>query len=142
MILLDVNVVVAVHRADHPHHGLVAPWFAELTSGDEPFWVPDTVWASFVHITTNRRIFEVPTPLAEAFAFLDAVLGQPNHLSLVPTERHLDLFEDLCRDFDAAGDLSADAYIAALAVDHGCEVVSLDRDFARFDRVAWRRPGS
>jgi hypothetical protein len=44
-------------------------------------------------------------------------------------------------DNEALGDLSADAYIAAMAIDHGCAVVSLDRDFARFDRVAWRRPG-
>jgi toxin-antitoxin system PIN domain toxin len=141
MILLDVNVLVAAHRADHPHHELVGPWFADLTSGDEPFWVPDDVWASFVRISTNRRIFDVSTPIDDAFAFLAAVRDQPNHLSLVPTERHLDLFEDLCRDYDATGDLTADAYVAALALDHGCEVVSLDRDFARFERVTWRRPG-
>jgi toxin-antitoxin system PIN domain toxin len=142
MILLDVNVLVAAHRADHPHHELVGPWFADLTSGDEPFWVPDTVWASFVRLSTNRRIFDVPTPIDDTFAFLAAVRDQPNHLSLVPTERHLDLFEDLCRDFDAVGDLTAGAYLAALALDHGCEVVSLDRDFARFARVTWRRPES
>ena len=141
MILLDVNVVLAAHRADHPHHVLVDPWFAELTSGDEQFWVPDPVWCSFVRISTNRRIFDVPTPLDAAFAFIGAVCDQPNHLALVPSERHFDLFESLCRDYDAIGDLSADAYIAAMALDHGCEVVSLDRDFARFDRVIWRRPG-
>ncbi len=50
--------------------------------------------------------------------------------------------EDLCRDDDAAGDLTADAYIAALALDHGGTVVSLDRDFARFERVPWERPGA
>ena len=53
MILVDVNVLVAAHRGDHPHHELVRPWFADLTSGDEPFWVPDSVWASFVRISTN-----------------------------------------------------------------------------------------
>jgi hypothetical protein len=141
VILLDVNVVVAAHRADHPHHLLVDPWFAELTSGDEQFWVPDPVWAAFVRVSTNRRIFDVPTPLDDAFDFVHAVRAQPNHVALVPTERHIDLFEDLCRAYEAPGDLSADAYIAAMALDHGCEVVSLDRDFARFDRVAWRRPG-
>jgi uncharacterized protein len=140
MILVDVNVVVAAHRADHPHHGLVHPWFTTLTTGDDPFWVPDPVWASFVRISTNRRIFPVPTPLGDAFEFVRAVRDQPNHLALVPTERHLDLFEELCTAFDAPGDLSADAYIAAMALDHGCEVVSLDRDFARFEQVRWRRP--
>jgi uncharacterized protein len=141
VILLDVNVLVAAHRADHPHHDVVGPWFAGLTSGDDQFWVPDAVWASFVRISTNRRIFVVPTPLDDVFAFVHAVRGQPNHLALVPSERHLDLFEDLCRDFDAVGDLAPDAYIGALALDHGCTVVSLDRDFARFDSVLWQRPG-
>lgn len=141
MILVDVNVLVAAHRADHPHHALVDPWFAALTAGDDQFWVPDPVWASFVRISTNRRIFDVPTPLNDAFDFIQAVRGQPNHLALVPSERHIDLFESLCRDYDALGDLSADAYIAAMALDHGCEVVSLDRDFARFSRVPWCRPG-
>jgi uncharacterized protein len=141
VILVDVDVLVAAHRADHPHHELVLPWFADLTGGDEPFWVPDTVWSSFVRISTHRRIFEVPSPIDEVFDFVTAVRGQPNHLSLVPTDRHLDLFEDLCRDYDALGDLTADAYLAALAIDHGCDVVSLDRDFARFERVTWMRPG-
>lgn len=140
MILLDVNVVVAAHRGDHPLHALIQPWFARLTSGDERFWVPDAVWASFVRISTSRRIFEVPTPLAQAFDFVHAVRAQPNHLALVPSARHVDLFEELCRDYDAAGDLAADAYVAALALDHGCAVVSLDRDFARFERVRWHHP--
>jgi toxin-antitoxin system PIN domain toxin len=142
MILLDVNVLVAAHRADHPHHQVVGPWFADLTSGDDRFWVPDTVWASFVRISTNRRIFAVPTPLDDVFSFVDAVRDQPNHLALTPAERHLDLFEELCRDFGALGDLTVDAYIGALAIDHGCAVASLDRDFARFDRVVWHRPGA
>ena len=94
-----------------------------------------------MRVSTNRRIFDVPTPVDDAFDFVQAVRAQPNHLALVPSERHLDLFQALCRDYDAPGDLAADAYIAAMALDHGCEVVSLDRDFARFDRVTWRRPG-
>ena len=136
MILVDANVLVAAHRADHPHHEVVAPWFVRLTTGDDPFWVPDTVWASFARSRRDRRIFEVPTTLDGTFDFIAAVRSQPNHVALVPTDRHLDLFEDLCRDYDAAGDLTADAYIAALALDHGETVVSLDRDFARFERSA------
>ncbi|MFP3899591.1 MAG: type II toxin-antitoxin system VapC family toxin [Acidimicrobiia bacterium] len=141
MILIDVNVMVAAHRADHPHHELVHPWFAALTSGDEQFWVPGPVWASFVRITTSRRIFEVPTPVDDAFDFVRAVRAQPNHQAVVPTERHIELFESLCREYDALGDLSADAYVAAMALDLGCTVVSLDRDFARFSRLPWLRPG-
>src|ERR671925_32603 len=58
--LLDVNVVLAAHRGDHPHHQPVRAWFDETVAGDEPFAVPDLVWASFLRLATNRRIFEVP----------------------------------------------------------------------------------
>ncbi len=58
-----------------------------------------------------------------------------------PGQRHLALFEELWRDADAAGDLAPDAYLAAIAVEHGCELASLDRHFARFAKRRWRRPG-
>lgn len=72
MILLDVNVVVAPHRGDHPQRRTVRPWFDERLAGEKPFAVPTVVWASFLRLVTNRRIFEVPTPLTDAFAFVDA----------------------------------------------------------------------
>jgi hypothetical protein len=140
MNLLDVNILVAAHRDDHPHHGLVDPWFARMLADDEPFWVPDTVWSGFIRISTSRRIFTVPTPIADAFAFLQVVRAQPNHVDLTPTPKHFDLFEKLCRDADAVGNLAADAYLAALALEHGCVMISLDRDFARFSELRWQRP--
>jgi len=140
VILLDVNVLVAAQRHDHPHHDAVRAWFDGLLEGDEPFGVPDTVWASFVRITTNRRIFPVPTPLPEAFAFLWSVRAQPHHVAVAPTRRHLELFEQVCVDVDATGDLAADAYLAAIAMELACPLVSIDRDFARFPTIEWRLP--
>ena len=141
MILLDVNVVLAAHRGDHPHHHVVRPWFEQLAAGDEQFAVPDVVWASFVRIATNRRIFEVPTPTKDAFEFLRAVRAHPNHVAVMPGESHLEIFEDLCDRFDVAGDLVADAYVAAIAIEQGSAFASLDRDFARFADLDWVVPG-
>jgi toxin-antitoxin system PIN domain toxin len=141
VILLDTNVVLAAHRADHPHHAAVRPWFDEMLLTKRPFTVPDVVWAGFVRIATNRRIFAVPTPIDDAFVFLRAVRDQPGHATVGPGTEHLALFERTCRDSDAAGDLAADAYLAALAIEHDCTLVSLDRDFARFAGLRWIRPG-
>jgi hypothetical protein len=141
VILLDVNVVLAAHRADHPHHAVVRPWFDELAGGQTQFWVPDVVWASFVRISTSSRIFAVPTPLDEAFGFLRAVRSHPDHVPLEPGEHHLVVFEDLCTTFDAAGELAVDAYLAALAIERGSALASLDRDFARFEDLEWIVPG-
>ncbi len=139
-MVLDVNVVLAAHRRDHPSFPDVRPWFDRLLGSERRFSVPDAVWASFVRISTHRRIFSVPTPLADAFSFIGAVRAQPHHLEVVPGSRHLGLFEQFCHDADATGDLVADAYLAAVAVELGCELVSLDRDFARFPGLRWRRP--
>lgn len=139
MLLLDVNVVLAAHRDDHPHHSAVRPWFESLIAGDEPFTVPGTVWGSFLRLATNRRIFPVPTPRDDAFAFVRATCAQPHHLLTQPGPRHLALLERLCVEADAAGDLVPDAVIGAVALEHGCEVVTLDRDFVRFAAVRHRR---
>lgn len=139
MLLLDVNIVLAAHRADHPQYPAVRPWFDGLLAGDDPFTVPTVVWGSFLRLATNKRIFPVPTPRDDAFAFVDAVCAQPHHLLTGPGQRHLPLLKQLCAEADAVGDLVPDAVIGAVALEHGCEVVTLDRDFARFPSLRHRR---
>ncbi|MBA3719283.1 MAG: type II toxin-antitoxin system VapC family toxin [Nocardioidaceae bacterium] len=134
------DVVLAAHRADHPEHGPIRRWFDQLLAGDEEFTVPTAVWASFLRLATNRRIFEVPTPRGDAFAFLDATCAQPHHLPTGPGARHLALLRRLCDEADASGDLIAHAVVGAVALEQGVEVVTLDRDFARFPSVRHRRP--
>ncbi|PZS17396.1 MAG: VapC toxin family PIN domain ribonuclease [Acidimicrobiales bacterium] len=141
MVILDVNVVLAAYRADHPHHGLVRPWVEGLIGSQQDFGVPTTIWASFLRLSTNRRVFPVPSSLAEAFAFVEALIAQPRHLPAEPGPRHLDLVRNLCEEADATGDLVPDAVIGAIAVEHGAVVVSLDRDFARFSSFRHIRPG-
>jgi uncharacterized protein len=133
--LLDVNVVVAAHRDDHPHHELVRPWFDDIVANDEPFTVPVVVWSSFLRLVTNRRVFKLPTPLAEAFDFVELTCGQPAYLPTGPGPRHLPLLRRQCVEADAQGDLVPDAVLAALAVEHACTIATLDRDFARFTSV-------
>ena len=140
MLLLDVNIVLAAHRDDHPHHEPVRAWFDEMRAEGERFTVPSPVWGSFLRLATNRRVFEVPTPRDAAFAFIEAVCAQPSYLPVEPGPRHLPLLRRLCDEADAVGDLVADAVIAAIAVEHGSEIVTLDRDFARFASVRHRRP--
>ena len=140
MFVLDVNVVLAAHRGDHPDHGTVRHWFDQLLVSDEPFTVPNLVWASFLRLATNRRIFEIPSPRAEAFDFIEATCAQPHHLLTGPGPRHVTLLRELCDEADASGDLIPDAVLAAVAAEHHCDVVTLDRDFARFTSVRHIRP--
>ncbi|ORV19516.1 type II toxin-antitoxin system VapC family toxin [Mycobacterium celatum] len=140
MFLLDVTVVLAAHRGDHPDHHTVRPWFDQLLAGDELFTVPSMVWASFLRLATNRRIFEVPSPRADAFEFIEATNAQPHYLPTSPGPRHIALLREICDEAEASGDLIPDAVLAAIAVEHHCDVVTLDRDFARFTSVRHIRP--
>ena len=141
MKLIDVNVLLAAHREDHPHFGVGRKWLKGTVDRRVPFAVVDLVAGAFLRIATSRRIFSIPTPLADAFDFLTALRAQPSHALLTPGPRHLELLSRLCEESDATGDLVADAQLAAIAVEHACELVSFDRDFARFTSVAWHRPG-
>ncbi len=142
MILVDTNVVLAAQRGDHPEHAVARPWFEQLADGTEQFGVPITVWGSYLRLTTNRRIFTVPTPIAEAFTFLEATRARPAHVTCEPGPRHFELLSRVCGDGDANGDLIPDAVLAAIALENGASVASFDRDFARFDDINWIRPGA
>jgi toxin-antitoxin system PIN domain toxin len=141
VLVLDVNVVLAAFRDDHVHHPVTRPWFDAMLAATVPFSVPVVVWASFLRLTTSRRAFPVPTPLGDAFAFVEAVSTHPRHLRLEPGPQHMALLRRVCEESDATGELVPDAVIAAIALEHGCAVASLDRDFARFSSVEWVLPG-
>lgn len=140
MRLLDVNVVLAAHREDHPHFEVARAWLDHTLATRSSFSVTDLVAGSFLRVATNRRIFFLPTPVAEAFGYLRALRDQPSHVMLRPGSRHLEILERLCVDGDATGDLIPDAQLAAIAIEHASELVSFDRDFARFAELRWTRP--
>ena len=132
MIVLDVNVLLAVYRADHPHHDAVRPWFDRTLVPGADIVVPDLVWVGFLRIVTNSHVFEVPSTLAEALSFLDAVTGAPAYASVPGLRGTWDVMRELATEADARGNLVPDAYIAAVAMTHGAPVATMDRDFRRF----------
>ncbi len=140
MFLLDVNVVLALHREDHPHHPIARRWFDGMVARRQAFAVPDTVWVSLVRLATHHRIFVVPSPLDEVSAFMRAVRAQVSYAPMNPGSHYLEILEDQCRSADISGDLVPDAAFAALAVEYGCTLVSFDRDFARFPKLSWVVP--
>ena len=109
------------------------------TSGDH-YSIPTVVRSGFLRIVTNRRIFPVPTPLDSALAFLDSLLERKNHTEMEPGERHWNLFATLCRKIEAKENDIPDAYLAALAMERGTELITADRGFARFPGLKWQHP--
>ncbi len=56
------------------------------------------------------------------------------------TPEHGRTWRRLLEAVGSAGDLTTDAWIAAIAIGHGASVLSLDSDFARFPGVVWENP--
>jgi toxin-antitoxin system PIN domain toxin len=140
MILLDVNVLVHAFHAGTPEHPAYRAWLEAAVASDEPFGVSELVLSGFVRVATHPRVFDPPVPLADALAFADAIRAQPNAVTVAPGARHWEIFERLCRQAGAKGNLVADAYLAALALESGCEWITTDRDFSRFEGLRWRHP--
>jgi toxin-antitoxin system PIN domain toxin len=108
--------------------------------GDTRFGVSPLVLAAVVRITTNPRAYRVPSTLREAFGFCDDLLRQPHCEVVEPGDMHWGIFERLCSDTDTRGSPVTDAWYAALAIEHGCEWITMDRDFARFPGLRWQFP--
>jgi hypothetical protein len=96
------------------------------------------VLSAMVRISTHPRIYVRPSRLAEALSFSAILLNQPHCQLVQPGPRHWEIFSGLCRHAEATGNLVQDAWYAALAIESGCEWITADRDYARFDGLRWR----
>lgn len=132
MILCDVNVLLYAHREDFAEHARYRDWLTRLLESDEPYAMANVVLSGFVRIATHPRVFSPPSTMAQALAFVRAVREQPHCVPVNPGPRHWEIFEKLCAIPGTKGGLVADAYIAAIAVEHGCQLASNDADFRRF----------
>lgn len=140
MILPDVNVLVYAFREDTPDHKQFRGWLDSVIADDAAFALSELVLSGFVRVVTHPRVFVDPAPTAAAVAFADALRAQPHALLVQPGPRHWDIFTALVRTSGAKGNLVPDAYLAAIAIESGCEWITTDGDFARFPGLRRRHP--
>jgi toxin-antitoxin system PIN domain toxin len=140
MLLIDVNVLVYGYREDAPHHASYRRWLEGCVGSDEPYGMADLVLSGFLRVVTHPRIFSPPSPLESALRFARELRSQSNCVAVAPGPRHWEIFVRLCGVAGVKGNLVADAYLAALAVESGSEWITTDRDFSRFPGLRWRHP--
>jgi hypothetical protein len=95
---------------------------------------------AFLRLSTRRGIFPNPLSIDDALRVIERWLGHPQAQVVHPGERHPEILGRLLRSAGTAGNLTTDAHLAALAIEHGATVLSFDRDFARFDGLQWTLP--
>jgi uncharacterized protein len=140
MILVDVNLLIYAVNDDAPAHRKARLWLEAALSGPEAVGLPWIVLLAFLRLTTRPGLFQKPLSAETAFDLVDAWLQQPSVTVPEPTPRHLQTLRDLVLPLGTAGNLTSDAHLAALAIEHGAELCSTDNDFARFGRLRWRNP--
>ena len=100
MILPDVNVLIYAFRKDSPRHSGSKPWLDNVIRGDAQFGLSPLALSAVARIVTNPRVFKEPSPIEEAFAFCDNLLGQPHCDVLRPGSRHWTIFTRICLEFE------------------------------------------
>lgn len=140
MKLVDTNVLLYAVDESSPHHGVAKPWLEQQLSGSETFAFSWAVLLAFVRLATNPRVFTAPVTAEEALDLVDSWLEQSNTTVIQPTDRHSRLLRELLLSLGTAANLTSDAHLAALSIEHGAELCSGDSDFARFPRVRWLNP--
>lgn len=140
MIVPDLNLVVFAHNADAPDHAAARAWWEDLLNGDDPVAIPWVVVLGFIRLMTHRAVLVHPITPAEAVAHVRAWFAQPIVEHLEPGSQHLAILERLLVAAGTAGNLTTDAHLAALAIEHQCELHSNDHDFSRFPGLRWRNP--
>ncbi len=129
----DVNVLVAASRADHPHHGVARTWLEQAlaaSAAGAAFTLMPMVLASFLRLVTSPRIFQSPTPIEDAIAFVDALLASPG-VRVAPLGAEWPKLRQLCLDNQLAGNDLPDGWLSAAVAHLGEHLVSFDRDFRK-----------
>ena len=142
MILPDVNVLIYAFRPEVPEHPRCRQWLQGVVDADARFGISPLTLAAVARVTTNRRAYPSPSSFEDVFRFCDHLLSQPHCQIVEPGERHWDIFKRLCIETNTRGTAVTDAWYAALAIEWGCEWVTLDRDYARFPGLRWHVPAA
>ena len=141
MILLDANLLIYAVNRDAADHAKAKHWVEETFSGQRgPVLLSWFTLVAFVRISTNARALTNPFSLDEALRVIGEWLALPDVSVIAPGPGHAAIFEAACRSANVTGNVITDAHLAALAIEHGCELASCDADFAKFPALHWINP--
>ena len=140
MRLPDVNLFLYAYDSRSPRHGAARDWLEQTLSGAETVGLSWTVLLAFIRLSTRSVVVEQPLSVDAAIGIVESWLDQPCVTVINPTERHAAVLRELLSPLGAAGNLTTDAHLAALAIEHGALLCSCDTDFARFQGLRWTDP--
>lgn len=140
MQVVDANVLLYAVNEDSPRFSEAKRWLDRALNGSEMVGFTWVVLLAFLRLIGHPRVFPRPLSTEQALDLIEAWLQRPSAVILDPTDRHLEIVRGLLAPLGTAANLVNDAHLAAIAVEHGAEVVSFDADFTRFPGLRWKSP--
>jgi toxin-antitoxin system PIN domain toxin len=140
VILPDINLLIHAYDSESPLHAASRAWWEGLMNGQAPVGLAWATMLGFIRLTTHRQVMRHPLAAAAACAHVRAWLDRPSVAILTPGPRHAAILFGLIESLGTAGNLTTDAHLAALAIEHQAELHSTDADFTRFQGLRWRNP--
>ncbi|MEZ5316222.1 MAG: TA system VapC family ribonuclease toxin [Vicinamibacterales bacterium] len=140
MILVDANLLLYAANRAAPEHERARAWLDDRLSGTRRVGLPWPSLLAFVRLASNPLVVRQPVPVETAWSQARAWLGSEAAWIPQATERHGDVFGELCRTAGMTSRLVPDAHLAAIAIEHGLVLCSSDGDFVRFPGLRWENP--
>lgn len=143
MKVVDANVLLYAVNESAKYHEEAVTWLDAALNGRATVgfsWI--SLLLAFLRLSTKIGLFPSPLGVDQALDRVRAWLAQPTSVLLEPTPQHLDVLSGLLTPLGAGGNLTYDAHLAALAIEHRGEIVTYDADFGRFPGVTWSTPGA
>jgi uncharacterized protein len=137
VILPDVNLLLYAYDTEAPRHRPARQWWEARLGAPEPVGLSWIVILGFVRMSTHASVFREPRSVTDTARIVRSWLERPQVVIVHPGERHADLLLSLLEGLGTAGNLTTDAHLAALAIEHQAELCSTDADFARFPGLRW-----
>jgi toxin-antitoxin system PIN domain toxin len=138
--LIDANLLLYAFDLSSTHHRTARNWLETTLSKPEPVALSWATILAFLRIATNPRLLQRPLAIATAAAVVSQWLARPTVTVLSPGDRHWQILSRLLVEGQAQGPLVTDAHLAALALEHGATIATVDRDFARFPGLRFFNP--
>jgi toxin-antitoxin system PIN domain toxin len=140
MILPDINLLLHAYNTDSPVHTAARAWWEALLNSTRPVGLAWAGVLGFIRISTHRQVLATPMSVSTACGHVRAWLAQPYVSILDPGPRHAEILFGLIESLGTGGNLTTDAHLAALAIEHQAELHSTDADFSRFPGLRWKNP--
>ena len=140
MIAVDTNILIYAHRGETELHEAATARLVALAEGVQRWALPIFCVAEFMRVVTHRRVFDPPSTVTQAAAFVHGIAASPSCEVVQPGPEFLGHLLETALAANAHGNLMFDAQIAALCREFGVDaVLTHDRDFERFEGLRTSR---